>query len=339
MRRRRGLQYGVVAALFTALAVVSSCSADGPAEGPGGGGTQSTGEPSPDSSTLPMVQADDVQVPELVGQQESAAVEVLESLGINDYRVEERNSLRPAGEVLDQLPSPGAAVRGSVILTVAVPLPPMPDYAGVRIGDARAELEAWGVAVVEESDLSTERPAGEVLGSLPQAGEQVGAEVVLRVAFPPVIGRLDIDATEVVSQTLSGSAPVRYGSVDIDGDFYENSTYATSSQPRRSDMAYWEYNLSRDWEYFEAVAGLLDDSSFEQRASFRVVLDGSTIWEKGIDFGESDELSINVSGGLRLRLEVIALGDGPIGVGWGDAKLLGIPGNQTRADASSTDDD
>jgi hypothetical protein len=277
----------------------------------------------------------DVQMPDLVGFQEDRAIEVLVAEGISDYVTTELASLNPPGEVLKQLPSPGSSIRGQVTLTIAIPLPAMPDYVGTRFGDARSELEGWGVSVIEEKVLNNERPDGEVIASTPAAGDQIGSEVVLQVAVAPVVGRLGVDVEYVEADTRLGY--VDQGPVKIDGELYESSPYARGDFASPGDGASWDYDLGRDWESFEAMVGLLDDSSFEQGGRFRIILDGSTIWEQDVEFGQAEPVSINVSGGLRLRLEVVSLSEGSIGLGWGGARLLGIPG-QAPVGGQSSDD-
>jgi PASTA domain/NPCBM/NEW2 domain len=278
-------------------------------------------------------------MPDVTGTQVADAIETLESIGISDHSLDEQPSLRPSGEVLAQVPSAGSDVRGQVVLTIATSLPPMPDYAGQRVGDARSELEAWGVSVVEEEILSNERPTGEVVESVPQAGGTIGSEVVLRVSVAPVVGIPSVDVAEVSSQALGQFFTQRQGPVDIDGQLYETSLYLSteSRSGDPGDLGYWEFNLGRDWEFFESAIGLLDDSDIEQAGRFRIILDGSVIWERDIEFGEVEQISINVSNGLRLRLETVSLQSGRIGLGWGNARLLGIPGEAPTG--SQSDDD
>jgi hypothetical protein len=307
---------------------------EGEGEPPLGGETDQAGSENPADPP-----DDAVQMPDLIGLQEDDAIEVLAAEGISDYVTAELASLNPPGEVLKQLPSPGSSIRGQVTLTIAIPLPAMPDYVGTRFGEARGELEGWGVSVIEEKVLNDERPDGEVIASTPAAGDQIGSEVVLQVAVAPVVGALGVDVEEVgggAGQYLD--YPDR-GPVEIDGELYEASvfTYASSDYTKPGDLAYWEYNLGRDWESFEAMVGLLDDSSFEQGGRFRIILDGATIWEEDVEFGEAKPIEINVSGGLRLRLEAVSLHEGSIGLGWGGARLLGIPG-QAPVGGQSSDD-
>jgi len=325
----RGGSRFVVAAVLSAFAIaISGC---------GNGDTGDRTEAEPRSSLTPVADGaqtgSDQQMPDLVGLQEDQAIELLESAGIDDYDFVELGSLNRPGEVLKQLPSAGSAIRGKVTLTVAVPLPPMPDYTGMRVGDARSELEAWGVSVIEEYELTLDRPSDEVIGTTPSAGDEIGSEVVLQVAVAPVIGSLGAEAPEVAKD---GFDYPREGSIQINGELYEKSVYV-SGWANAGELAYAEYNLGRDWEFFETTVGLLDDSSFEQGGRFRIVLDGSVIWEKDLEFGQAETVSINVSDGLRLRLEAVSLHEGAVGLGWGDAQLLGIPGEAPVGSQSSDD--
>jgi hypothetical protein len=324
---------------ITAVAAVLAAGACG-----GGDGTSESDdvvdvESSDEEGDTTPAAAEDLAMPDVVGTQVAAAIETLESIGISDYDLDEQPSLRPSGEILRQVPSAGSDVRGPVILTVATSLPPMPDYAGQRIGDARSELEAWGVAVVEEDVLSNERPTGEVVESIPAAGGTIGTEVVLRVAVAPVVGIPGVDVPEVARDAMGQFYNPSDGAVDIDGELYETSLYVSTlrGSANTGDLGYWEYNLGRDWEFFESTIGLLDDSDIEQVGRFRIILDGSVIWEQDIEFGRAEQISINVSNGLRLRLEAVSIGTGRLGLGWGNARLLGIPGEAPSGSQSSDD--
>ena len=265
-------------------------------------------------------------MPDVIGSADSAVAGLLQAAGISDFEIEERPSLEPSGQVVDQHPSAGQQALGTIIVTVAVPLPPMPDYTGQRIGDVRAELESWGVTVVEEPVLSTERPEDEVLETTPQSGDALGSEARLLVVVQPVTTVLGgNEELEVGSDGVGIRA--NSGLAEINGELYETALFTEMSCcADTGDHAYWDFNLGRDWESFEATVGLLDDSAVEQRGRFRILVEGSVIWEEDVEFGEDVEVSINISDGLRLRLEAVSLEDGPIGLGWGNARLLGLPG-------------
>lgn len=331
----RSVRRITLSVIFAAVLAAGACGGDGttPVSGETPANESGNGETSTPTAPGELV------MPDVTGSQVDDAIETLESVGISDHTVDEQPSLRPSGEVLSQVPSAGSDIRGPVVLTVAASLPPMPDYAGRRVGDARMELEAWGVSVVEEEVLSNERPTGEVVESVPSAGSTIGSEVVLRVSVAPVVGFPGVDVPEVTMGSTGGFDYPSGGAVDIDGELYETSLFVEryGGGASTGDMGYWEYNLGRDWESFESTIGLLDDSDIEQSGRFRIILDGSEIWQQDIDFGQSEDVSINVSNGLRLRLEAVSLGTGPLGLGWGNARLLGIPGEAPTG--SQSDDD
>ncbi len=293
-------------------------------------------DPSDDDEAAAPVseeESSDVVMPNVVGLLESAATTELSGLGVDDVRYIDKESNDPEGTVLEQLPSPGASVGGPVTLTVAVPLPPMPDYSGRRYGDVQTELENWGITVTRELVLSTDRPDGEVLETTPPAGQRIGTEVVVTVSAAPVTGQLATDDAPLIEDGGNGISPYVGQPVEVNGILYENSLFGSGSRHTDAgDIAVWEFNLGRDWEIFEATVGLTDDSEFEQRGRFRVLLDGATIWEQDdVKFGEDEAVSLNVADGLRLRLEVVALDDGRVGLAWGSPKLLGVEGQVPQA--------
>lgn len=281
------------------------------------------------SSTVETVTTPTTELlmPSLVGLQETEALELLSSVGVNDVRSSTEPSLEPEGSVLSQLPGAGSPAIEPVTLTVAAPLPVMPDYAGTRIGDARTQLEGWGVTLTVDDVLSTEFAQGEIISTTPAAGEDIGSAVSLQVVVAPVTGIPGVDA-DLVEAGHNDLRRPETGPIEIGGTLFENSLYAftSSSGVDAGDGAYWEFNIGKDWEFFEATIGLVDESEFEQSGRFRVILDGASIYEEDIQFGQQLPISINISEGLRLRLEVVSLGEGRIGLAWGSAQLLGLPG-------------
>jgi len=299
-------------------------------------GDPSTGVTSVDDTAPagPESDADEsvsIVIPELVGMQESDATELLISISLEDISYIEQPSLGPEGVVINQLPRAGSTYRsGPITLTYSIPLPDMPDVVGMRVGEAESLFRDWGVDVRTELELSDERPDGEVLSSVPSAGERVGSEIQLNVAAAPVAGKLGTEDAPLLDYVINNRS---YGSytnkpAEVNGELYEDSLLAELSRyTEAGDSAYWDYNISRDWNRLEAVVGITDDSTFEQRARFRVVLDGDVIWERDdVGFGEEVPVAIDISGGLRLRLEVVALDNGEVGIAWGAPRLLGIEG-------------
>lgn len=318
---RRVIAVGAIVAMAGACTVTESD--DAPTSGGPTGTTDGEPVDSDESGGTGPTEAE-VLMPNVVGMGEDAAIEKLDSLGAARPTIDEEPSLDDAGTVVDQNPSPGEDMLGTITLTVGAPLPPMPDYVGKRVGDVRAELEKWGVTVVEEQELSLERAEGEVVGTVPTADEVISSEVRLMVAAAPVIGHLGTHAVPEVESDVR----TNYEPVNISGELYEQGIYVYSSDyDDPGEVAGWmAFDLGRDWETFEVTVGIRDDSTSSQAGRFRIKLDDATIWEKDLEFGESEDVSINVSGGLRLRLEIVPLKEGSTYWAWGDPRVLGVPG-------------
>ena len=80
-----------------------------------------------------------VRVPALQGQDAATATRTLEGVGLVLGTADRRESERPAGGVVEQLPGPGTEVRRgtpvNVWLSSGVPLTPIPDLRGRDRGD------------------------------------------------------------------------------------------------------------------------------------------------------------------------------------------------------------
>jgi hypothetical protein len=85
-----------------------------------------------------------------------------------------------------------------------------------------------------------------------------------------------------------------------------------------------EYNLSRACLAFQATAGLTDESSSTGASQLEVQTDGVQDWAKTMTLGQSQNLSISVRGGLRLRLQttVVTTSDGMLKSAFGDARVI-----------------
>ena len=110
-------------------------------------------------------------------------------------------------------------------------------------------------------------------------------------------------------QYLSDIDPLRseYGvanePAEINGEQYAQSVIM------RADKGYVpygdaEYNLGRKWRNLDATIGLRDDSPSEAALKFEVFADGTRLHEERMQIGESSEISLDVSGKLRLILKV-----------------------------------
>lgn len=65
-----------------------------------------------------------------------------------------------------------------------------------------------------------------------------------------------------------------------------------------------DFNLSRSFRSFKARVGVTDTSRPGEPNTIRVLADGRTVYENVFELGSSDELDIDVTGVLRLRVEI-----------------------------------
>ena len=133
-----------------------------------------------------------VEVPDLVGESEDDARDLIEDAGLSVGEVTEQETTdEEAGTVLEQGPAAGEAVdRGtSVDLVVAAEPPdiPVPDVLGVTEDEATTTLEDAGFEVrVRDTEVTDPTQEGVVLDQAPDPGEERAEGSTIRIA----IGRL-----------------------------------------------------------------------------------------------------------------------------------------------------
>lgn len=121
---------------------------------------------------------------------------------------------------------------------------------------------------------------------------------------------------------LTSTQGVDTNAVEINGEGFARSV--TLIVNAAGPVASVEYNLSRHWERFSATAGLRDDSPTRGKLTFEVSVDGKKEYSETIPLGSSQEVDLNVSHALRLKLTVTYSGQdsGSSYYGsWGDALL------------------
>lgn len=331
----------VLAGVALALsAVLTSCSSDDGAEqrpaSTAAGASVSGAAASATGATGPAT------APDLVGKQITDARTDLTVLGV---RVIENPvpSLRAPGTVTDQIPGAGLPLGSEITLSVATELPPMPNVVGDRQGEAESMFKAWGLAVRVEPEFSLDVVDGEVVSTTPAVGQVIGSEVVLHVGVAPVVARIGPDVEVVGTGDYSGFDQSDDQSVEMNGELYENALLASAGYADPGEQALWDINLGRDWKVFTAVIGLTDDSDSEAKGRFRVYLDGKRIAKYDVAFGHQKKVKLDITGGLRLRLETVETKDvGQVGLVFADPTLLGVPGtapDPAAADTEGTDED
>lgn len=130
-----------------------------------------------------------IQVPAVTGLMASSATSALEDAGL---RAEIRlvRSVKKAGTVLDQAPSPGAEVSSESVVRLEVakasPTIAMPRLLGSTAAQARLRLRSLGLRSIL-SRVDSAEPSGTVVGQSPRAGSRLrkGQTVTLEISTGP----------------------------------------------------------------------------------------------------------------------------------------------------------
>ena len=69
-----------------------------------------------------------------------------------------------------------------------------------------------------------------------------------------------------------------------------------------------------------------DSPDSNSKATFEVFADGRKVFDQAVGYGETAEIDLDVTGVLRLQLVNGVIERGDAIVVWGDARVLGLPG-------------
>lgn len=123
---------------------------------------------------------------------------------------------------------------------------------------------------------------------------------------------------------LPGGYPPERGSADLQGRTFAQSV-SFSVDKSSLPSSYAEYNLGSNWKSLNATIGVRDDSPTGGRITFQVSVDGRSAFRRELGVGESEKVSIDVTGALRLILKVSFTAgeyyDNYSYGSWGDARL------------------
>jgi beta-lactam-binding protein with PASTA domain len=167
----------------------------------------------PRSSTIDVVVAQGVAVPEIVGKLQDDAREILRVAGLRMRVTDSVSTNLPAGSIARQNPQTGAIVPlGTEILVVTVsePLITVPRVTGIQVDEAKQVLARVNLVIEVGSETPSTVQPGLVLSQDPAAGANVraGSKVVVTIAtdrgptanvrVPAVVGMRVVDATRVL---------------------------------------------------------------------------------------------------------------------------------------------
>jgi hypothetical protein len=162
----------------------------------------------------------------------------------------------------------------------------------------RYEVEEFTVAGV--SPLLT-AITGHGQYSLPERGEFIGSPHQQQ-AKPPRRERAVLLAG---LPWLGRSTDLRHGSAKIDDRHYGDSVVLRPSLFAADTKGFVEFDLGRQYRRLTSVVGVLDDAAeAKQVGYFRVFLDGSPEPEVGAALGRPGRVDVDVTGVLRVRLEM-----------------------------------
>ena len=171
--------------------------------------------------------------------------------------------------------------------------------------------------------------------SAPTAVTTAGRSVPLRAAFLGGVG-LRPSTSGATSVTVFGwyylydgmpdqvagadSRYSNYGSYNVNGTNYSKSYGIGGSVGFTS---FGEFNVARSCVRFAATVGVNDEASTSLRTTGRVLVDSVTKWTKsGIGLGSAEAINLDISNGLRLRVENSETTSGDGSLVFGDARAL-----------------
>ncbi len=312
-----------LAACTLVLATATACGSKG---GNSDGATTTKVASSDDSSSGDASDAttapDDEEpatMPDLVDMTQEEAEAALADLGVDETKIqiEEQESLEDPGTVVDQVPSSGSKISGTVTLTVAKAVGPVPDFEGQQISDVRDWADAIGITVREEQVLNDELPEGQVIATTPAAGQDATSEIKVQVATKPVVGSL----ADVEPVTRDDCDYVETGEANVNGDFLQDSLMI---KPYGDNVCVVEYDFGRDWKSLKFTAGIADQSPSNTKVRIEVLGDGKELLNKQVAFAETTDVDLDVTDVLRLRIQVTWL------AGDSNSQMRAVLGNLRR---------
>lgn len=192
------------------------------------------------------------------------------------------------------------------------PMPPLPSIEEIQAGAAAAAI-VIGAAAAASSQLSeTGGINSDSLGNTSSGSQNQEP------------GNPSVPGTQTsylrAMQTVRGGGDPSKGSININGKAYAQSIYTTRFMTTSTN---YQYDLGRNWNNFRATIGLSDTSHPDARYQFRVLVDDEPRGTWTMRLGQSRDININVSGGLRLKLEVTktAANGNNANAAWGDARV------------------
>jgi PASTA domain/NPCBM/NEW2 domain len=258
------------------------------------------------TTIAPTTTAKPKLMPDLVGQTESQARELLRAANVSDIRVTTVEHARAPGTVLKQVPTAKSELSDQVDLVVTKAVAPVPNFVGQPVEDLSKWLNERGITLKSEKVVTEETPEGRVVSMTPGAGQSVGFQMVIGVATPPTSTFLSAMGTVEVTE----SGQWKSGNVAVNATTKPTSLYWESGGWFNAPSTYRDYNLSKGFSRLKAVLGVEDNSKSGFFCRFEVFLDGKPVpaFNESVGLGGELPMDVDVSNVLRMRINVSTSG-------------------------------
>lgn len=233
-----------------------------------------------------------------------------------------------SGIVLSQDPAPGTPPPSAVTLTLSQATA-VPDMVGADLEVASQILEDLGVRVVAVPVYVAGATEGTVLSSSPVAGEPLSTELTVEVASE--------GSAVFLSDLKAVDSDCRYRDVSVNGTAWND---AIECAPRYEESKESDYLLNREIDTFSATIGISDRSEAGVSLRYEVFVDGTSVFETTLGYGQTAVVDVSTQGALRLTFRttrVNAVEDCcNVSAVWANAKFHGSQEAVDRLIAEST---
>ena len=248
-----------------------------------------------------------VEVPDVVGDSSTIALGVLEDLGMTDIEVTESDWAGDAGLVIEQIPEQGTeADLDDPVLLIVSREAPTPDFSQVAMTQAQSMVDPLGAEIQIETEYNPEMVDGVFIRQLPEPGASLTETVIITVSEGPA--SLFLEELEPVVREISTSYALtaRFSQGDVNGTRLTHALVVEQGSGGL-DTALYEYNLSRVFDRLKATVGYSDNHQADGSMRLEIFGDGVLLFSDDYRLGIIEEVLVDVTGVLRLRLLVTTL--------------------------------
>ncbi|MFP4482609.1 MAG: PASTA domain-containing protein [Thermovirgaceae bacterium] len=186
----------------------------------------------------------DVAVPGMEGMTVVDAVSVTEKMGLL-VRIDEVESLLPAGTVVSQWPETGTTIKKGKVIVLKVSKGgkrrPVPDVRGMEYGQSVTHLGEKGFEIGDVVRIHNDsRPPGVIIAQSPaapaMAPENRRIDLLVSLGVPRVNGQIRVpnvlDRSEDVARQIIGQSGLRIGGVKYEYTLMTPSGMVMDTEPR-----------------------------------------------------------------------------------------------------------